>query len=122
MVDLVVFAAARRSRPAGEILSSAGPEERTQRRGPEHDSAAAAGHRVRLLKAEAHRTEGSSNTRSVLRVGTAKNSRLWSAAKRTDQIVFQALCFGDFHLGQQMKVTAGRARPAGCPTGEQNDV
>jgi hypothetical protein len=37
---------------AGEILSSAGPEERTQRRGPEHDSAAAAGHRVRLLKAE----------------------------------------------------------------------
>ena len=31
------------------------------------------------------------------------------AAKRSAQIRVQALCFGDFHLGQQMKVT----RPPG---------
>jgi hypothetical protein len=66
------------------------------------------------MKTETHRTAGSSNMRSTLRVSTARNGRLGSAAMQTSLIVFEALCFGDFHLGQQMKVTAGRARPAGC--------
>jgi len=34
------------------------------------------------------------------------------------QIGFRALCFGYFHLGQQMKVTAGGARPAGSDARE----
>jgi len=36
------------------------------------------------------------------------------AAKRSSQIRVEALCFGDFHLGQQMKVTRPPGRNPGA--------
>jgi hypothetical protein len=51
-----------------------------------------------------------SNRHFALGLSTA--TPLWP--RHRDDRVSEALCFGYFHLCQQMKVTAGRARPAGC--------
>ena len=44
-------------------------------------------------------------------LGLPTATPLWP--RHRDDRVREALCFGYFHLCQQMKVTAGRARPAG---------
>src|SRR4029450_3136981 len=51
---------------------------------------------------------GRTETTSVMRVQastTRPSGPLDRAAKRDAQMRLKALCFGDFHLGQQMKVT-----------------
>ena len=158
------LAAARRSRPAGEVLwysltslremskspfgTSAGPEESTQRRGPQYDLTGTTCKRVRLLtvgcrskerdslvklwqlnplRATAHfrlfgsRSHSPGHTRAT---SSQQPPRASCHVSQPDRI--QALCFGYFHLGQQMKVTrppgrnpAGCRSTAGCRTGNQ---
>ncbi|HUG24899.1 hypothetical protein, partial [Piscinibacter sp.] len=39
-----------------------------------------------------------------------------SSTVKVHGVAFQALCFGDFHLGQQMKVTRPPGRDPACNT------
>ena len=131
----------RGSAPAGGSLFSAGPEKSNQKRGPEHqpfgDHASATRLLQRLWLENIRRTTASVTS---LRFKHAVSTRLdpvgssvWvlvpqplsSTCSRSVTAKWagvQALCFGDFHLGPQMKTGFGGAKvtrqpgrdPAGC--------
>src|SRR5437764_11252097 len=100
----------------GGSLSFAGPNESNQSKGPHTIRMDCFGKKVRsarcgsasctarpIRKANAFALHPG---RSVLTVRDALGQpNLLAEASRPDRI--QALCFGDFHLGQQMKVTGG---------------
>ena len=53
----------------------------------------------------------------TVRCATVPQRPLQFAAKHSVQIRVRALCFGDFHLGQQMKVTRPPGRDPATPAG-----
>jgi hypothetical protein len=122
---------ARRTRPAGDLLSFAGSNESRQSKEPEYDLVRTTCKRVRPVQVEAGSARRLDLARlwklNTLRV-RVRFSSLWLSqpllgercawlsqqpprvcchVSETNRI--QAFCFGYFHLGQQMKVTAGRA-------------
>ena len=127
----------RDSAPAGGSLFSAGPEKSNQKRGPEHQPFEWLAAATRLLhRLWPENTNRTTSSVASLRFKHAESLRLDPVGssvgvlvpravavnlqpKRAGQMAgVQALCFGDFHLGPQMKVTRVPGRdPAGCTAG-----
>jgi hypothetical protein len=123
MADFSHCVRARRSRPAGESLSFAGSNESNQSKEPNAiwlvDVAAnyanqlfsSVVHGPRIGQGESTECRpGISTIRSVAHAAaSAKSFVRGSVATCSSQMCLQALFFGYFLLGQQKKVTAGRA-------------
>ena len=115
MKPFLLFAAPRRVfAPAGESLFSAGPGKSNQKRGPEHQPFGRFASAKGCLQRLCHKNN--QQVRSSVGVLVPETMRSTSVRSATVKwLVFEALCFGDFHLGPQMKVTRQPGRdPARC--------
>jgi hypothetical protein len=131
MAALSLWARARRSRPAGDLLSFAGTNERRQSKVPERQRSDRIAWPESSVDDESFGSiVGSANAEdlqrdesaSIRRVRTLRHQPNFPAEALGSDRWRSGICFGYFHLCQQMKVTRRPGETGGLSAGAQNNV